>query len=329
MKKKGWISGGICLLLVCAAVFFGGYYFYTKGVERGTEVELYRGSQVQVATAPKLEPEKMENWLQQQALQSLSIDSFDGLMLRAVYLERGHNASGTVILMHGFRKQKEDMDELARLYHRMNFHILIPDARGHGESEGEYIGYGWHDRLDVADWIQLLINEYNAEDIILHGESMGAALALMASGEELPDEVKGIVADSGYTSVKEELAYQLKHLYGFPSFPLLNTASLITKIKHGYSFEEASSLEQVQHNTRPLLLIHGAEDELVPTDMVYRINEAAGGDVERWIVPEAAHIKAYDTDPDMYEMRLCSFLEKALHADICENSEITLSGELL
>ncbi|RYG71153.1 hypothetical protein EU245_14955 [Lentibacillus lipolyticus] len=59
-----------------------------------------------------------------------------------------------------------------------------------------------------------------AEDIILHGKSMGAVTVLMASGEELPDEVKGIVADSGYSTVKAELAHQLKHLYQLPSFPL-------------------------------------------------------------------------------------------------------------
>ncbi|MGM8366616.1 alpha/beta hydrolase [Virgibacillus sp. W0181] len=188
----------------------------------------------------------------------------------------------------------------------------MPDARGHGKSEGDYIGYGWHDRLDYKKWIDLLIEEHGVTNIFLHGNSMGASLVLMTSGEELPGEVKGIIADSGYTTVKEELAHQLKHLYSLPAFPLLDITSGITKLRAGYTFGEASAVEQVKKNTRPLLIIHGDKDELVPLEMAHELYDAAGGEKELWIVPDAGHIKAYKNVTEQYDGRLLEFIKKTL-----------------
>jgi len=204
------------------------------------------------------------------------------------------------------------MGKLVKFYNDQGFNVLLPDARGHGESEGDYIGYGWHDRLDYIDWIELLINEHQTNEIILHGNSMGAALVLMVSGEELPGEVKAIIADSGYSTVKEELAHQLKHIYKLPSFPLLDVTSVITKIRAGYTFEEASSIKQVENNTRPLFIIHGDADDLVPTDMAYEIYEAAGGEKELWIVPDVGHTKAFDILTEEYQKRVKDFINRVL-----------------
>ncbi|MEI3599645.1 MULTISPECIES: hypothetical protein [unclassified Oceanobacillus] len=42
------------------------------------------------------------------------------------------------------------MGKLTKFYYDRGFDILLPDARGHGESDGDYMGYGWHDRTPVA-----------------------------------------------------------------------------------------------------------------------------------------------------------------------------------
>src|SRR5699024_12483595 len=82
--------------------------------------------------------------------------------------------------------------------------------RGHGESGGDYYGFGWHDRLDIIDWLDQLVAENPDAEIVLHGLSMGAATVLMASGEDLPENVRLIIADSPYTSVYDLFAYQLE-----------------------------------------------------------------------------------------------------------------------
>ncbi|MDY0393367.1 alpha/beta hydrolase [Virgibacillus halophilus] len=141
---------------------------------------------------------------------------------------------------------------------------------------------------------------------------MGAATVLMTSGEKLPPEVKGVIADSAYSGVKAELTHQLKYIYHLPAFPLLDVTSLISKIRAGYTFGEASTIEQVKKNKLPLLIIHGDADDLVPTRMGHEIYKAAGGDKELWIVPDAGHTKAYDNMTAEYEKRIKAFVTKVL-----------------
>lgn len=315
MKKRISIILGSLIGLLLIGFIFAGNYFYGEGVKRGTEVELHREAatvNVDASVNDQEIFEESQKWFNQQDPHVIEIISYDDLTLKAQYIANDLQNDKTVILAHGFRNTGEDMGKLAKLYYDQGFNILIPDARGHGESEGDYVGYGWHDRLDYLDWIDLLINEHATDEIILHGNSMGAALVLMASGEDLPVEVKGIIADSGYSSVKAELTHQLKHIYNLPSFPLLNVTSMITKFRAGYTFEEASSVKQVKKNTRPLLIIHGEADDLVPTDMAYEIYEAAGGEKELWIVPSVGHTKAFDIVTEEYQHRVRDFLDRAL-----------------
>lgn len=139
------------------------------------------------------------------------------------------------------------MAPFAKLFHDLEFNILVADARGHGTSEGNYIGFGWHERMDYIQWINQVIEKYGKNcEIVLFGISMGGATVLNVSGEGLPKQVKAIIEDCGFSSVEEEITYQLKTMYKLPKFPLVQITSLITKLKAGYWFEEASSLEQVK-----------------------------------------------------------------------------------
>ncbi|WP_211315944.1 alpha/beta hydrolase [Oceanobacillus chungangensis] len=313
MKRKIIIVAIVVIIVLLFALIFAVNYFYGESVKRGVEVELYSGDKIveDVAIEDKVILEEAQQWFANQELQQVEQVSNDGLLLKSIFLENVKSTGKAVILAHGYREQSENMGDFAKFYYDQGFDILIPDARGHGKSEGEYVGYGWHDRLDYLKWIDLLINDYQADKIILHGKSMGASLVLMTSGEELPNEVKAIIADSGYTTVKEELSYQLQHLYNLPSFPLLDLTSLMTKIRAGYSFEEASAIEQVKHNTRPLFIIHGEEDELVPTEMANRLYNTANGEKELWIVPKAGHTKAHTMATSEYEERLLQFIKTA------------------
>ena len=77
----------------------------------------------------------------------------------------------------------------------------MTDARAHGKSEGEYIGFGVLDRFDAKKWIDYAIERFGENvNIFLHGESMGGATVLMAGGLNLPKNVKGIISDCPITS---------------------------------------------------------------------------------------------------------------------------------
>lgn len=254
-------------------------------------------------------------WIAAQPLQTLTITSHDGLRLRGYYLPARHPTANLVILAHGYNgRAQKDMGDLARLYHeRFGYHVFMPDARGHGASEGQVIGFGWLERRDYVAWIAALRRRLgDGVRIALHGVSMGGATVLMTSGEALPPQVRAVIADCAYTGVRAELIYQLRRLYGLPPFPIAPVTSLICKLRAGYFFGEASALAQVRRSRLPTLFIHGGADEFVPTAMVHELYAACAAEKGLWLVPGAGHGLAYMADPDGYAARIAAFLGGAM-----------------
>jgi fermentation-respiration switch protein FrsA (DUF1100 family) len=255
--------------------------------------------------------ERETNWLYTQNLEDRWIRAADGLRLHAYYLaaEGGGPSPGTAILLHGYNGDGRQLDVFARIFYRLGMNVLLPEARGYGLSEGAYIGFGWHERLDTLAWTALL-KEQGEEQIALYGISMGASTALMAGGEAVPPELKLIIADCGYTSVMEELIWQLKRGYRLSCPPLIRSVSRLTEKRAGYSFEEASALEQVKKSRTPTLFIHGEADTFVPFEMCGRLYGACPAEKELYTVPGAEHGLAYNTNPEEYERRVALFLKK-------------------
>jgi uncharacterized protein len=166
---------------------------------------------------------------------------------------------------------KEQMASYIRLWHRQGYNVLAPDDRGNGQSQGDYYGFGWPDRLDYLKWTRQVIRRVGQNSQIgLFGVSMGGATVMMMSGEKLPSQVKAIIEDCGYTSVGDELGYELNQLYHLPKFPLLYTASWVAQAKAHFNFMTASSVNQLKKNKLPIFFIQGAKDTFVPTKMVYQ-----------------------------------------------------------
>ena len=254
--------------------------------------------------------EKTAAWLETAEVSEVSITSDDGLLLKGNTVRTPEKSDLWAILIHGYTSKKEHMGNYAAYYAEKGFNVLMPDMRGHGESEGDYIGMGWLDRKDVLKWINLIISENPSAVITLHGVSMGGATVMMTAGEELPDNVKAIVDDCGYTSVWDIFSDELQYIFGLPTFPFLNTASIIAKLRAGYTFEEASALEQIKNAKVPMMFIHGSEDNFVHTEMVYRVYEACPTDKELYVAEGAGHGGAVYIDPGVYYDKVFAFLEK-------------------
>jgi len=147
---------------------------------------------------------------------------------------------------------------IGHLYHQeMGYNIFLPDLRGHGKSDNDYIQMGWHDRKDIIDWLPVVNGVFSdTTHIVMHGISMGAATTMMESGEQLPHNVKCFVENCGYTSVWDQFRNEMRQAYNLPAFPLLlYTTSLYCKWKEGWDFKEASALEQIK-NTNLFVIPH-------------------------------------------------------------------------
>ncbi|WP_211747608.1 alpha/beta hydrolase [Paenibacillus sp. Marseille-Q4541] len=308
----------IAMVVLWAAVS----HFYKMAVKRAPKTFLIENSeQASGDQAVSVGPDYA--WIRSQSPQMVEITSFDGLKLRGTWISGKGKENKVVILAHGYSGRGYDMAGFARFYvEELGFHVLMPDDRGHGDSEGNYIGFGWHDRLDYVEWTRFVVNKIGEDsEIFLHGISMGAATVLMASGEQLPVQVKGIVADCGYTSVQAELTHQLKQMFKLPAFPFIPLTSLYTKWKVGYSFHEASALKQVKQSELPILYIHGDEDTFVPTSMVHELYRESAGEKYLYIVPRAAHGTSFLVEPEGYKRHVKEFVERYLRHGSEVNTE--------
>ncbi|MWV46465.1 alpha/beta fold hydrolase [Paenibacillus sp. HJL G12] len=296
----------VCLIFIVLVLLGASLYFYHVGIRRSKKEFLEEDPALIKLDHPW---EQEEEWLSSQPLEMLHLQSEDGLPLTGYYIPADHPSERTVILVHGYSSQGKEMGAFAKLYHEMGFHVLMPDNRGHGESGGDYIGFGWPDRRDVMQWIGYLLKRSGKEmQLMLHGVSMGGATVLMTSGEKLPEQVKCIVSDCAYTSVKDILTHQLKQMYRLPPFPLLPITSLVCKLRAGYFFGEGTALKQVAKTHLPVLFIHGDQDTFVPYEMVHRLAAAAGGEHELYVVAGAVHANAYFVDKKEYRDRISRFI---------------------
>lgn len=190
----------------------------------------------------------------------------------------------------------------------MDFTTL--DSLRYGSSEGEYIGFGCLDRKDALKWIDWVIKKYGGDvEILLHGISMGGSTVLMASGLELPPQVKGIISDCGFTSPKEVFTHVLKTMYHLPTFPVMQGAELINKRLAGYGMDECNARREVAKAKVPILFIHGSKDTFVPTRMCQEIYDCCASPKKILIVEGAAHGESYFKNMKAYEKALDEFTE--------------------
>lgn len=306
----------IIFVLTNAILLFAGNYFYNFAILRRKKEFMNNDPDLRETNSGATWDSNKE-WIQQQKQEELIIKSNDNLKLNALYIPCIVPSEKTVILVHGYNSWNGSMGDFAQYYiENLGYNVLMPNLRGHGKSEGSYIGFGWHDRKDMLQWIDVIIEKLGREaQIVLHGVSMGGTTVLMTSGEDLPCNVKCIISDCAYSSVSGILGYQVKRMFRLPKFPLIYFTSLICKVKAGYYIGEASALKQVHNSKLPILFIHGSADKFVPTEMVYELYEAAVCRKQLLVVEAAAHGTSFWKDLKAYKTALEEFLQKYSERD--------------
>ena len=311
MHKKKKIILTISILLLVVILGVGGLvgnYFYNLALNPFTSKDMIFGDDDDDTS---LEVEADVNWLIKDSNYiDTYITSSDNLKLHAYEVKNENKTDKWAIVVHGYTSEGKLLSSKAKHLYNMGYNVLVPDLRSHGTSEGNYIGMGWHDRLDIIDWINYIVKNNPKSEIALHGTSMGSATVLMVSGEKLPSNVKAIVADCGYTSVYDEFSYQLKQLFNLPAFPIMNFSDVVTHIRAGYCLNDASAINQVKKSTTPILYIHGDKDDFVPYYMMDELYNATNSEKEKLTIEGGEHANSDLVNPKLYWSTVNSFLEK-------------------
>lgn len=244
-------------------------------------------------------------------LEYINIQSRDRLKLQGYLLPAG-DLKRFVVLVHGYHSGSlHDFGCAAKYYHRLGYSVLLTDMRAHGGSEGRVISFGLRERHDLKLWIDELTRRYGDDtSIFLHGLSMGATTSLMTTGLKLPGSVKGVIADCGFTSPHDIVCYLMKRNYGLSFPPQVWALSVVLWFAIGQGLKGYSTLTAMRGCPVPVLFIHGAADDYVPTRMSKENYDACTSEKQLFIVPGAAHAISYLVDPRGYVERVVAFLEK-------------------
>ena len=258
------------------------------------------------------EYEAVRTWCEAQPMEDIYIRSRDRHQLHASYLP-AENPERFVIMCHGYRGTRfGSIAHMAEFLHNNHCNILLIDQRCCGESEGKYITFGAKESHDVLGWVDK-IQEMNEEHlpIYLFGQSMGAATVLLASGHKLPEEVRGIIADCGFTSMKQQLrdiASGWFHLHWIEL--LLYRVDFFCVLFGHFAMSQTKTKRALRKNRRPVLFFHGESDTYVFPENTRRNYELCRAEKELVMVPGARHLCSSFVAPGLYRWKLIEFFRK-------------------
>jgi fermentation-respiration switch protein FrsA (DUF1100 family) len=175
--------------------------------------------------------------------------------------------------------------------------------------EGRRNGFGWEQRRDVLDAVNVL-HARGVQKTAVLGVSEGAAAGLFAAAQGA--EIAAIISDSSYA----DLNALLRRIPPLDSLNPLFDRTVLWELglMTGRAIDDISPAKAAAKLHAPLMVINGADDPLVPPADARQIIAAAHQPNELWIAANAGHAAELATDPDEYMRRVGDFLKRYLNA---------------
>lgn len=300
------------LLSIALLIFLSGGYVFLVGCVRRKELPWFNEEKLKNTTYGRFYGNIIEadQWLRENHAQDVTMQSHDGLTLHAWWIP-ADNPKGTVLLAHGYRSTPlVDFGLAFPFYHRIGMNILVPAQRSHGKSEGRYITFGVKESRDFLDWVKYHNKKFGNYPVILSGMSMGASTVMFMADLDLPENVRGIIADCGFSSPKEILSSVYTKVTHLPAGPSLWAAEWFARVFGKFSLTEKNTRKTLAKNKLPILMVHGAQDDFVPCQMTRDGFSACAGKKELLIVEGAEHGVSFLVDPDGYGNALIRFFKE-------------------
>ncbi len=254
-----------------------------------------------------------QNWFYSNRMNVLDwqMTAFDGIKLYAYFIPAAKKKTKeVVILVHGYNDMPSVMAAYAQLHlEKRDCHILIPHLRAHGMSDGKFVGYGLFDSQDIVMWMQYLETRLGDDiRIILHGRSMGAAAVLMAAGSGIaPESLIGVIADSSFDTLDNQMSFLMQRNYKFQFRPFINLVQKVALKRFGFPVEKAAPVKVAARIDVPVLIFHGTDDHLVPPEMGDNIYNNIRAPKRICLIEGAAHVMGYDAAPEKYSAEIDKF----------------------
>lgn len=287
------------VLLLMGVLLYGGYYFSKialtpKNVpyDKTYEIEVEKGL---------IDSDKFENM----SKEAIEISSEYGYKLKGFWFD--NHSTKTIIICHGYTYSLYGSVKYMDMFLNRGFNVLIYNHRYHGSSGGDICSLGYYEKVDLKACVDYVKNRLGEDSIIgTHGESMGAATALMHAS--IDDRIAFVIADCPFESVYEQFKYRLKVEYKLPAFPILNFSNLFFKLKINTFYKDIAPIKVIKSIKQPVLFIHGDSDLYIPPSHSKHMFALKEGVKELYIAKGADHAEAFMTDKELYVKKVNSFL---------------------
>ncbi|MDE2040445.1 MAG: alpha/beta fold hydrolase [Elusimicrobia bacterium] len=241
----------------------------------------------------------------------------DGLTLKGWWIAAPEPAERrTLLLCHGWGDNKGELLRETAFLHEAGFNLLYFDSRSHGDSEGEITTIGYLETLDFEAAIRFLAQAKpdHARRLGVFGFSMGAAVACMAVPKH--PEVKAVVLESPFTDYRRVVRQYAWNHFHLPYFPLVKLSLLFLRARVGTSKVDSYSPRRFvsELSPRPVLMIAGSEDILMPEWDVRALFALAKEPKSLWVIHGASHGKCRQVAGLEYEARVAGFFRRHLAA---------------
>ena len=268
-----------------------------------------------------------KRWLRTQLPQDFFITSFDKFKLHARFFPaEGGPSNITIVCGHGWCSNYVfDFGYMAKFYHDLGYNLLLIDQRAHENSAGKIMTMGIKERVDMIDWANFISSRLGPNHkIILHGVSMGATAAMMASGSEmLPKSVIGIIADSGYVNANQHFCNMFKNNFKLPKFPFVYTLNLSCQLRGGFSPYLPSAETMLAKAKVPVMFIHSEHDQFVPVEQTYKNYQACISPKSILITENTGHAYSAYLHTEEYQEAVSAFLDSLDDKPIAALAEST------
>ena len=253
---------------------------------------------------------KADDWYVASAPVETKLLNSDGKTLHAEVIMQPEESHKWALVLHGYSSRPRAMSRQALGFFEDGYNCLFPYQRGHRKSEHNQCTMGYFEARDAIAWVNYIVSIDPECQIVLIGESMGAATVMNMTGEDLPENVKCAVEDCGFSDCNEQFSCQIGNVLHLPKYPFIPAANTFSKLFMGWDFKKNRPVDAVARSKTPTLFIHGEKDTFVPYEMLAVNYDACAAEKDILSIPDAEHAEACEEHPELYWPKVREFVAK-------------------
>ncbi|HUE99488.1 MAG TPA: alpha/beta fold hydrolase [Anaerolineales bacterium] len=212
--------------------------------------------------------------------------------------------NGAVILVaHGYGDKRTE--DFHALFASHGYGVIAWDFRAHGQSEGEFSSLGYYEALDAKAALDFALTQPGVEHVGAWGGSMGAVTMIRAAAQY--PEIEALVADSPFAALEDEMDLRVP-------FPIMRSLiRFFAERESGLTLDLVRPVDDIAYiSPRPVFIIQGMGDGMVPVDSAQRLYDAAGEPRQLWTENDVPHLNMYAYYKTRYTKRVIRFFDEYL-----------------